>query len=52
MQKKETVEVVNVRLPGIIVELLDVLVKKGLYNSRSEAVRDFLRNYVKERGAK
>ncbi len=40
------VELVNVRLPLPIVEWIDLLVKKGIYKSRSEAIRDFVRSYV------
>ena len=47
---EEQTELVNVRLPSQIVEWLDGLVKKGVYKSRSETIREFLRNYViKER---
>jgi len=38
------IEVLNVRLPKEIVSWLDILVQKGVYKSRSEAIRDFLRN--------
>ena len=40
------VTVVNVRLPKKIVTWLDSLVEKNIYNSRSEAIRDFSRNFV------
>ena len=44
------VELINVRLPSQIVKWLDSLLGKGIYKSRSEAIRDFLRSYVlKER---
>ena len=42
------VAVVNVRLPKEIVDWLDSLVAKDIYNSRSEAIRDFSRSYVIE----
>jgi len=42
------IEVLNVRLPAEIVKWLDSLVEKGIYNSRSEAIRDFCREYVNE----
>ena len=46
------IEILNVRLPSLIVEWLDSLVSKGVYNSRSEAIRDFCRDYVSiKRGA-
>ena len=40
------VTVVNVRLPKKIVEWIDSLVEKDIYNSRSETIRDFSRSYV------
>ena len=36
----------NVRLPSELVVWLDSLVKKGFYKSRSEAIRDQLREYI------
>jgi len=45
------IEIVTVRLPKPIVEWLDSLVKKDVYNSRSEIIRDFSREFVeKHRG--
>lgn len=41
------VQVFNVRLPNEIIKWLDTLVKKGIYSSRSEAIRDFLRDYLR-----
>ena len=47
------VRVVNVRLPDEIIKWLDSLVKNNIYNSRSEAIREFSREYIlKHRGAK
>jgi len=43
---KRTVNIVNVRLPEEIVSWLDSLVEQNVYNSRSEAIRDFSREYV------
>lgn len=40
------IKVLNVRLPTKIVEWLDSLVERGVYKSRSEAIRDFCREYV------
>ena len=42
----EGLETVNVRLPDEIIRILDDLVAKGLYSSRSEAIREFSREYV------
>ncbi|MBI2133936.1 ribbon-helix-helix protein, CopG family [Candidatus Woesearchaeota archaeon] len=39
----------NVRLPSEVVSWLDYLVKKGTYKSRSEAIRDQIREYLRER---
>ena len=47
-EQQQSVEVINVRFPSEIVSILDSLVDKGMYQSRSEAVRDILRNHVLE----
>ena len=36
----------NIRLPADIIKWLDSLVSKDMYGSRSEAIRDFLRDYL------
>lgn len=46
-KEKENVQILNVRLPDEIVKWLDSLVKLNIYGSRSEAVRDFIREYVR-----
>jgi len=46
------IEVLNVRLPSEIVKWLDSLVEKGIYKSRSEAIREFCRDYINMTGAK
>lgn len=43
-------KLVNVRLPAEIVQWLDTLVDRGVYKSRSEALRDFCRDYVITKG--
>ncbi|MBN1156258.1 ribbon-helix-helix protein, CopG family [Candidatus Woesearchaeota archaeon] len=43
---EQKIDIVTVRLPKPIVEWLDSLVKKGIYNSRSEIIRDFSREFV------
>lgn len=43
------IETLNVRLPKEVVAWLDFLVKKGLYKSRSEVIRDLMRKRVEER---
>jgi Arc/MetJ-type ribon-helix-helix transcriptional regulator len=42
----QKIHILNVRLPDDIISWLDSLVKSRVYDSRSEAVRDFLRNYL------
>jgi Arc/MetJ-type ribon-helix-helix transcriptional regulator len=42
----QEIEVVNVRLPPEIVKWIDNAVGKGIYKSRSEAIRHFIRQYV------
>jgi len=44
MEKKT--EILNVRLPEEIIKWIDSLVDNGIYNSRSEALRAFLREYL------
>ena len=46
---QEKIQVMNVRLPEEIVKWLDSLVEQNIYGSRSEAVRDFIRQYVRAR---
>jgi Arc/MetJ-type ribon-helix-helix transcriptional regulator len=46
-EKEDDIHILNVRLPDEILDWLDSLVKSGVYDSRSEAVRDFIRNYVR-----
>ncbi len=49
MQKpQKNIEVVNVRLPDDTIVILDTLVKKNVFSSRSEAIREFARQYVLE----
>jgi Arc/MetJ-type ribon-helix-helix transcriptional regulator len=40
------IEILNVRLPKEITGWLDSLVQRGLYKSRSEAIREFAREFV------
>lgn len=42
------VEIVNVRLSKEIVQWIDSLVAKGIFKSRSEAIREFSREHIKE----
>lgn len=48
----EQVQILNVRLPSDVVSWLDSLVLKGLYSSKSEALRDFMREYVQNNRTK
>ena len=41
-------EIVNLRLPKEHIEWLEKLVKKGIYKTRSEAIREFGREYLQE----
>ncbi|HIH24841.1 TPA: ribbon-helix-helix protein, CopG family [Candidatus Woesearchaeota archaeon] len=41
-------EAVNVRLPDELLRAIDLLVKKGVFSSRSEAIREFCREYAIE----
>lgn len=44
MSKK--IEIVNLRLPKEIIVWLDALVEKKIYKTRSEAIREFARDYA------
>lgn len=39
---------VAIRLPEEVVKVLDSLVERGLFANRSEAIREFCRDYLKE----
>ncbi len=41
-------EAVNVRIPDELLRVIDGLVKKGVFSSRAEAIREFLREYALE----
>jgi Arc/MetJ-type ribon-helix-helix transcriptional regulator len=43
----EEIQTLNVRLPQEIIKWIDILVKNQIYSNRSEAVRDFIRKYVR-----
>jgi metal-responsive CopG/Arc/MetJ family transcriptional regulator len=45
---EDRLETLNVRLPDELLAVLDGLVDKGLFSNRSEAIREFLREYVLE----
>ena len=46
------IDVLNIRMSKPMVEWLDSLVDGGVYKSRSEAVRDFVRDFVEKEAAK
>jgi|GEM_PF-1637333 len=41
-----TTEAVNVRLPKEVAQILNTLVKRQLFSNRSEAIREFCRDYL------
>lgn len=41
-------EIVNVRLPKELVKKLDLIIQKNQFTSRSEIIRQFLREYIQE----
>jgi len=45
MVSKRT-EILNIRLPDELILELDMLVEKKVFKSRSEAIREFAREYV------
>jgi putative addiction module CopG family antidote len=44
----QQIHILNVRLPDDTIKWIDELVQQGVYNSRSEAIRDFLRDHMRE----
>lgn len=46
--KRSAMETVQIRLTGDLIKMVDRLVERGLYSSRSEAVRDAVRKLVVE----
>jgi Arc/MetJ-type ribon-helix-helix transcriptional regulator len=40
--------VINVRLPEEVIRILDSLIEKELFSTRSEAIREFLREHLEE----
>jgi Arc/MetJ-type ribon-helix-helix transcriptional regulator len=41
-------ETIAVRLPREVVDILDALVERELFSNRSEAIREFCREYLRE----
>lgn len=46
MQKTE---IINVRIPKEIVKKIDAIIEKNLFTSRSELIRQFLREYASKK---
>lgn len=44
-----TTETITLRLPKEVVEILDSLIKRKLFANRSEAIREFCRDYLEGR---
>jgi Arc/MetJ-type ribon-helix-helix transcriptional regulator len=44
---EKEMHILNVRLPDEIIVWLDSLVKKNIYSNRSEAIREFIREYLR-----
>ncbi len=42
----QEIHVLNVRLPRDVIDWIDSLVKEGIFNSRSEAIRSFVREHL------
>ncbi len=45
-------EVINVRVPKELLKRLEPLLEEKTFSSRSEAIREFLREYVQEQKLK
>jgi len=46
--KRAAMETLQVRLTGDLIKMVDRLVERGIYSSRSEAVRDAVRKLIVE----
>ena len=46
-QKPNTLKLVTVKLPEKLIDDMDQLVKAGIYHSRSDAIRDAVRNLLR-----
>ena len=44
------IAVLNVRLSNEMASWLDTLIDEGIYKSRSEALRDFIRDFLSDKG--
>ncbi|MCK5282034.1 MAG: ribbon-helix-helix protein, CopG family [Nanoarchaeota archaeon] len=44
------IQTLNVRIPKETVLWLDSLINRGIYKSRSEAIRDYVRKYIEKEG--
>ena len=47
-ENTEKIEVINVRLSSELIKVIDSLIEKGIFSSRSEVIRELCRNYVLE----
>ncbi len=47
-EKEAGTEIFNIRVPKDLILEIDGLVKRRVFNSRSEAIREFAREYVQE----
>jgi len=45
---KKKITILNIRIPDELILDLDFLIKKRIFKSRSEAIREFARIYVQE----
>ncbi len=48
MGDSDDITTVRVRLPDEVLATLDELIRRGLFSNRSEAIREFTRQYVME----
>ncbi|MGB9748516.1 MAG: ribbon-helix-helix domain-containing protein [Candidatus Woesearchaeota archaeon] len=45
-KRKEDAEILNIRLPSNIISWIDSQIKNNAYRTRSEAVRELLREFI------
>jgi len=49
--EEEKMVIVCAHMPKSLVEMLDELVKQGEFSSRSEAIREIIKDFLEEEGA-
>ncbi|MEM2121670.1 MAG: ribbon-helix-helix domain-containing protein [Candidatus Woesearchaeota archaeon] len=51
-KRKEDIEILNIRLPSNIISWIDSQIKNRIYKTRSEALRELLREFISSHNSK